>query len=88
MIISFRSECLADVVLLLAVLDCTQCERISIHPDRVFPDVEVEVEGELALKDLQLAMAQIEDGHVMLETVAQAPREQNSMCRMCSDFFY
>lgn len=81
MIISFRSVCLADAVMVLAALDCTQCERISIYPDRVFPDVEVEVQGALVLKDFQLAMAQVEDGHVMLETVAQAPRAQNSMCR-------
>lgn len=59
MIISFRSECLADAVLVLAALDCTQCERISIYPDRVFPDVEVEVQGALVLKDFQLAMARL-----------------------------
>lgn len=47
MIISFRSECLADAVLVLAALDRTQRERISIYPDRVFPDVEVEVQGAL-----------------------------------------
>ena len=46
-IISFRSECLADAVLVLAALDRTQRERISIYPDRVFPDVEVEVQGAL-----------------------------------------
>lgn len=82
-IISFRSVCLADAVLVLAALDCTQCERISIYPDRFFPDVEVEVQGALASKDFQQAMSQVEDSHVMLETVAQAPRSQNSMCRLC-----
>jgi len=45
--------------------------KITILRDLRYPDVEVEIEVDLSLKELRDIMRQIVDSHVMVQTVAQ-----------------
>lgn len=73
---SFRAECRHDVLQFLALPETTSLKKIIITADPTFPDVEVEIETELALKDVFNALNLIEDGHVMVETLEQIRASQ------------
>lgn len=72
----FRAECPADVPVL--------CEKLSGHITALtqhpiepgYPDVEVEITTPLSLEHVRTAMAGIQDGHVMAETLATATESQ------------
>ena len=66
----FRAECQADVDELRRILG-TKIDRITIVNSPPFPDIEVEVEVDLALEELRDTMRRVVDGHVMVQTVAR-----------------
>ena len=68
---SFRAECRHDVLQFLALPEAASLKKIIITPDPMFPDVEVEIETELTLKNVMNALELIEDGHVMVETLEE-----------------
>jgi hypothetical protein len=80
MICSFRAECLSDVYDLLSRIN-NRVSRITIFPDPTYPDVEVELEGNLTTSLIRRELAQIDDGHVMIETFRRVPRIRNDMTR-------
>lgn len=51
------------------------------HQEAPFPDVEVEFKTVVPRTVLDTVLSGIEDSHVMLETLRDVPREQNSMVR-------
>jgi hypothetical protein len=68
----FRAECALDVLALREILGAVP-RRFTIaylHPR--LPDVEVELEIGLSLKQLRDVMRQVDDGHVMVQTVARS----------------
>jgi len=68
---TFRAECRHDVLQFLALPEAASLKKIIITPDPMFPDVEVEIETELTLKNVMNALELIEDGHVMVETLEE-----------------
>jgi hypothetical protein len=67
----FRAECEHDVDELRRLLGA-KFERITITNSPPFPDVEVELKIGLSLEDLRDVMRRVDDGHVMIQTVAQS----------------
>ena len=68
----FRAECEHDVDVLRAILG-THVKRIVKLNEAPFPDNEVELHVPLSLEELRDVMRMVEDGHVMVQTVA--PRD-------------
>lgn len=66
---SFRAECKLDAQALFASIIQRAPFAISIYPDSVFPDVDIELDIDISIEQLKSLMEQIEDGHVMLETL-------------------
>lgn len=69
-----RAECTRDVRRLLADIPKRKLKRSNILQGAgitVADECELELEVEIALPQLQLIIAGVEDGHVMLETVAR-----------------
>lgn len=79
---SFRAECALDVSALQA-----ECERAKlstfahITPDKLLPDVEVELETDTNLEHLRSLMRKVQDGHVMVQTLRECPLKENSLER-------
>jgi len=75
---TFRAECRDDVLQFLALPETSSLKKIIITPDPMFPDVEVEIETELTLKNVMNALELIEDGHVMVESLEENPHRSYS----------
>jgi hypothetical protein len=67
----FRAECEHDVNELRRLLGVNQ-NKFTIMNTPPFPDVEVELVIALSLEELRDVMRQVDDGHVMVQTVAQS----------------
>ena len=67
----FRAECWPDVEQLLSII-AGKMSKMTVIIERPFPDVEVTLDCPLSLEELRAAMHQVEDGHVMVETVAES----------------
>ncbi|AFY58982.1 hypothetical protein Riv7116_6660 [Rivularia sp. PCC 7116] len=64
----FRAECEHDVNELIKTLS-PHIKQITKIKDNDFPDMYVEMSVYLSLEEIQAKIKDIEDGHVMLETV-------------------
>lgn len=78
-VLSFRAECRVDVDRLRAVLP-QGCD-LNVVPFDGEPDVMVEMQTDLSLDDARVLMARVPDGHVMVETLREAPMQMNSFKR-------
>lgn len=76
---SFRAECRDDVLSFLALPEATSLKKITIVPDPIFPDVEVEIETKLTVQEVISALEMVEDGHVMVETLKACALVSNGM---------
>jgi len=79
---SYRAECSADVERFHQV--CAQRGMIAfwtMHSDKVGPDVEVDLQSTASVEDLRNAMREVEDGHVMLQTLRECPLAENTLER-------
>jgi hypothetical protein len=65
----FRAEVSSDVDALQRIIGF-KLKRITKMYDSQFPDVVIEMRVDMTLEELRNAMRQVEDGHVMLQTVA------------------
>lgn len=65
-----RAECIQDALNAVNSLK-TLLLNFTISNDGCFPDVEMEFETDLELDEIVMTLEEIEDGHVMAETVAQ-----------------
>lgn len=76
---SFRAECREDVLSFLASPEATSLKKITIVPDPLFPDVEVEIETKLTVQEVVSALEMVEVGHVMVETLKACALKTNRM---------
>jgi hypothetical protein len=65
----FRAECQHDVEQLREILGL-RIKKITLIVEPPFPDVDTEIITGLPLEEIRKAMLQIEDSHVMVETVS------------------
>lgn len=81
--VSFRAECAADVVELLASLPQGAYEVRKQKVDEPYPDDEVEllIKGQLTITKLHELMNAQVDGHVMADTLRALPLAENSLER-------
>ncbi len=79
---SFRAECKADLKRLSLALR-TSAVRYSIRAarDRRPPDCAAEIETDASLETIREVMRELEDSHVMLQTLRACPLSQNSLER-------
>jgi len=71
----FRAECFLDVVNLLTELlkiDGIVIGNVQISPDTTLPDCEVSLQCSLSLDELKAITHNVDDGHVMRETMQTA----------------
>lgn len=67
----FKAECQENVDELMNKLSDKQAVVDQIIPDEYLPDVEVLISlGSLTLSELRDAMREVEDGHIMVQTLA------------------
>jgi hypothetical protein len=64
----FRAECRHDYDCLLQILP-TEPNNEVIEPSDGFPDIEVEFDLNITIDKLRDLMREVEDGHVMVQTV-------------------
>lgn len=82
-IFSFRAECQSDVLKFFSASDALGSDfqsTVNASEDGL-PDVTVEIRTSATLEQLQDILRKIEDSHVMLQTLRQAPLEVNSLER-------
>lgn len=75
---SLRAECQYDIAKLLEVIPV---RRMEFQADVEFPDVVIQFDTPLTLDEVKIMIMDIEDGHVMFDTVAQATIQDNPMER-------
>jgi hypothetical protein len=80
---SFRAECQVDVDALRALVAlAAENGQWTVLPDpRGLPDVAVEVLSTITIERLLDLMREVEDGHVMLQTLRPVPLAENSLER-------
>ena len=76
---SFRAECRLDLDSLIDLLAAARVPcSVRTSQDSVFPDVDVEIETDVSIETLKQFMAEVEDGHRMVDTLELAPFPQTS----------
>jgi len=67
---AFRGECLQDVfTFVAAVADYARIIGLQVEQDPIFPDCDAWVVVDLSLKKLQEIACNIEDGHIIAESI-------------------
>lgn len=80
-VFSFRADSIQDVFDLLASPQMNRPTRITIFPDPVFPDVEVEIVVDMIECGVVEAARTLSDAHVIVETLRECGLESNSLRR-------
>jgi hypothetical protein len=81
-IYSFRAECQRDVdQLSYALTSAGIYSSVQSTRDAGFPDVEVELEANATLETIRNVMRDVEDGHVMVQTLRACPLAKNTLER-------
>lgn len=82
-IYSFRAECSLDVERFQAEVRKTQLsvEVGVMRGEAPYPDREVEFQSAASLEELRNTMRNVEDGHVMLQTLRPVPLAHNNLNR-------
>lgn len=75
---SLRAEFQHDIAKLLKVVPVRRMELLG---DEVIPDTVVQFDTPLTLDEVKIKIMDIEDGHVMFDTIAQATIQDNPMER-------
>jgi hypothetical protein len=57
------------------------CSSVQSTRDAGFPDVEVELEAHATLEAIRNVMRDVEDGHVMVQTLQACPLAKNTLER-------
>lgn len=81
---SFRAECQVDVDCFLQKSSDSNIKVTvtkTVKDTNGFPDVEIEFQSEAKLEDLIKVMQDVEDGHVMYQTLRQVPLSENNLQR-------
>lgn len=72
MLYKLRAECLQDIVKFINKIDY-QLLSFNMKKDSEYPDVEFEFETNLTIEEIILALREIQDLHVMYQTVKRLP---------------
>ncbi|MFK4706071.1 hypothetical protein ABIC83_002910 [Roseateles asaccharophilus] len=81
---SCRAECQVDIQRLHAALKAQNISyeiRSSAYLQEGLPDVGVDLRAATTLEALRAAVATVDDGHVMVETLREVPLARNSLQR-------
>lgn len=80
---SFRAECRPDVDQFLARCAAKNFNvKVDIFPHgEGFPDVKVDMIADATIEQLRQTMGEVQDGHVMYQTLRQVPLAQNNLHR-------
>lgn len=78
---SFRADTIHHVFELMLSPGIRAVHRLTILPDQIFPDVEVELLTEMSLEELTQMVAQLDDAHVIADTILQCDLKSNPLQR-------
>ncbi|WP_277960733.1 hypothetical protein [Pseudomonas sp. RIT-To-2] len=78
---SFRADTIHHVFELMLSPGMGAVYRLTVLPDQIFPDVEVELVTETSADDLAHLVAAIDDAHVIADTLRQCDLKSNSLHR-------
>lgn len=78
---SFRADAIQDVFEFVLAPGMRPLHRLTILPDQHFPDVEVEIETDMAEGELRLIIAGLEDCHVIADTFLPCDLKSNPLQR-------
>ncbi|MGF6153825.1 hypothetical protein [Pseudomonas fluorescens] len=78
---SFRADTIHHVFELMLTPGMKGVQRLTIPPDLMFPDVEVELEAEMSMHELERLVAGLDDAHVIIDTLCQCDLKSNPLQR-------
>lgn len=78
---SFRADAIQDVFELMLSQGMRAVHRLTILPDQIFPDVEVEPVAEMTEAELKQVIAGLDDAHVIADTIRQCDLKSNPLQR-------
>lgn len=78
---SFRADTIHHVFELMLAPGIKEVQRLTILPDQIFPDVEVELLAEMTLDELMQVVASVDDAHVIVDTLRQCDLKSNPLQR-------
>lgn len=78
---SFRADAIQDVFELMLSQGMKAVHRLTILPDQIFPDVEVELVTEMTEAELKQVIAGLDDAHVIADTIRQCDLKSNPLQR-------
>lgn len=80
-IYSFRADHIQDVFDLMLLPEMRAVRRLTILPNEHFPDVEVELQSDMPQSDLRRLIDQLEDAHVIADTLRACSLKENPLQR-------
>ncbi|WP_248767666.1 hypothetical protein [Pseudomonas sp. MWU12-2345] len=78
---SFRADTIHHVFELMLTPGMKAVQRLTILPDQMFPDVEVELVTEMSMDELERLVAGLDDAHVIVDTLRQCDLKSNPLQR-------
>lgn len=78
---SFRADTIHHVFELMLAPGMKVVHRLTILPDQIFPDVEVELLAEMTQDKLMRVVASVDDAHVIVDTLRQCDLKSNPLQR-------
>ncbi len=78
---SFRADHIHDVFELMMLPEMRDVRRLTILPDPVFPDVEVELVSDMSEEALRRLIELMDDAHVIADTFRPCALEANPLQR-------
>jgi hypothetical protein len=79
--LSFRADTIHHVFELMLAPGMKAVHRITILPDQIFPDVEVELLAEITQDELTRVVASVDDAHVIVDTLRQCDLKSTPLQR-------
>ncbi|MFY1664381.1 hypothetical protein [Pseudomonas sp. Pseu.R1] len=80
-IFSFRADAIDHVFELMRSPGMRSVHRLTILPDQIFPDVEVELLTEMSATELMQLVAGVDNAHVIADTLRPCDLKSNPLQR-------
>lgn len=78
-VFSFRTDAIQDVFEMMQAPGMRDVQRLTIFPDRHFPDCEVELVSGMTEQELAAVVASLDDAHVIADTLRQCDLKSNPL---------
>lgn len=78
---SFRADYIQDVLDLMLSPEIRAVRRLTILPDQVFPDVEVELVSDMKEDELRRVIVKLDDAHFIVDTFRACALRENPLQR-------